>query len=90
MTSVSTQTPNPATLTFTTTSTQSTQLLGNMFGELLVLVVVGVVVIMSAPKLLVSMRRGIVCAKCGYQNPPFTRFYCANCGHALKGRMQKE
>ncbi len=90
MTSVSTETPNPLTMTFTTTSTQSIQLLGNAFGELLVLAVVGVVVIMSAPKLLESMRRGVVCAKCGYQNPPFTRSYCANCGQALKGPLRRE
>ena len=84
-TTLLTETPTPPTLTVTTTSTQSIQLLDNAFGELLVIACVAAAVMIAAPKLLMSMRRGIVCGKCGYQNPPFARSYCGNCGQALKG-----
>ena len=81
-TTLFTETPTPPTLTITTTSTES--ILDNAFGELLVVASVVIVIIIVAPKLIMSMRRGIVCGKCGYQNPPFARSYCANCGQALK------
>jgi len=84
-TTLLTETPTPPTLTVTTTSTQSIQLLDNAFGELLVIACVAAAVMIAAPKLPMSMRRGIVCGKCGYQNPPFARSYCTKCGQALKG-----
>ena len=80
-----TETPNPPTVTITTTSTQSTSFLGNPLGELLVVIAgLTAVAAVAAPRVLTRTNRGIVCEKCGYQNPPFARSHCTNCGQPLR------
>lgn len=68
----------------TTTLIAPTQILGNQLGEFLVgLVGVAAIASILVPKMLATTRRGLVCKKCGYRNPPFVRFFCTGCGAAL-------
>jgi len=73
------------TITLTTVSTQTTQILGNTWGESLALVLlVGASASFIVPKALSKPPKGIVCRKCGNLNPPFTKTFCVKCGHSLK------
>jgi len=68
----------------TTTLVAPTQMLGNQLGELLVgLAGVAAIASILVPKILAATRRGLVCKKCGYRNPPFVRSFCTGCGEAL-------
>ncbi len=81
------ETPIPPTLTINTTASQSIQLLGNALGELLVgLASVAAIAFVAAPRILGTLRRGVVCAECGYLNPLFARSFCTKCGKALRTR----
>ena len=69
----------------TQVSTQTTQLLGNIWGESLALaLVVGALASFVVARLSTRRPRGIVCGKCGTRNPPFARAYCVKCGESLK------
>jgi len=82
-----TETPIPPTLTINTTATQSIQLLGNALGELLVgLASIAAIAFVAAPRILGTLRRGVVCGECGYLNPLFARSFCTKCGKALRTR----
>jgi ribosomal protein L40E len=73
------------TMTLTQISTQTMQILGNVWGEALALVAfVGAVVSYLIPKVSSRRPKGIVCKKCGYLNPPFARAHCVKCGNPLK------
>lgn len=72
-------------ITMTTVSTQSTQMLGNIWGESLAFVlVVGAILSFIVPKVHSKPPKGIVCRKCGNLNPPFARTFCVKCGQSLK------
>jgi hypothetical protein len=69
----------------TQVSTQTTQLLGTIWGESLALVLLaGAVTGFVVPKLHSSPRKGVVCSKCGNRNPAFARGFCVKCGNSLK------
>jgi ribosomal protein L40E len=73
------------TMTVTQISSQTMQLLGNVWGEALALVAfVGAVVSYLIPKVSSRRAKGIICKKCGYLNPPFARAHCVKCGNPLK------
>jgi ribosomal protein L40E len=74
-----------STTTLTTVSTQTTQMLGNIWGESLALVLlVGAIASFIIPKACSKPPKGIVCRNCGALNPPFTKTFCVKCGHSLK------
>jgi ribosomal protein L40E len=74
------------TITLTTVSTQTTQMLGNIWGESLALVVlVGAIASFIVPKARPRTPKGVVCRNCGTVNPPFAATFCVKCGHSLKG-----
>jgi hypothetical protein len=82
---ITTYAEKPTTSTITTTLIAPTQILGNALGELLVgLAGVAAIAILVVPKILAAPRRGMVCKKCGYRNPPFVRSFCIGCGEALR------
>jgi len=69
----------------TQVSTQSTQLLGNIWGESLALVLaVAALASFAVPKLRSGRPKGVVCSKCGNRNPPYGGDFCVKCGHSLK------
>lgn len=73
-------------ITFTATSTGYLSVLANTVGELLVgLIALGAVATL-APHLIGSLRTGIICRECGYQNSPFAKTFCTRCGKPLKRR----
>jgi hypothetical protein len=66
-------------------STQTTQLLGNIGGELLALVlVVAASTAVIVPRVRSPRPKGLTCKQCGYRNPPFVTSFCVKCGHSLK------
>ena len=72
------------TYSVTTVSTQTTSLLGNVWGVSLALVLLlGAVSSFIVPRLFSVRPRGLVCSHCGYRNPPFARSFCSKCGHSL-------
>jgi ribosomal protein L40E len=73
------------TYSVTTVSTQTTSLLGNIWGVSLALVLLlGAVASFIVPRLFSVRPRGLVCSECGYRNPPFARSFCGKCGHSLR------
>jgi carbohydrate-binding DOMON domain-containing protein len=69
----------------TEASTQTTQLLGNVWGESLAIVlVVAAGLSFAVRRLRLTRPRGLVCSECGYRNPPFATSFCVKCGHSLK------
>jgi hypothetical protein len=73
------------TYSITTVSTQTTPLLGNIWGVSLALVLLlGAVASFIVPRLLSVRPRGLVCSECGYRNPPFARSFCSKCGQPLQ------
>jgi hypothetical protein len=76
-----------ATTTYTLTSVtaQTMQLLASTWGELLTLLLVVLAIAgLLASRLRGRRPRGVVCSKCGTQNPPFAEQYCVKCGNLLK------
>ena len=72
-------------ITLTTVSTQMTQILGNIWGEsLAVVLLAGALTSYLIPKARSRRPKGIVCGNCGNLNPPFTGRYCVKCGRPLK------
>lgn len=91
MTTVTLTTPLSLTITQTSTSvlsqasTQTTQLLGNVGGELLALVLVlAASAAVIASKVRSQRPKVLACNQCGYRNPPFVKSFCVKCGHSLK------
>jgi ribosomal protein L40E len=75
----------PVTMTVTEISTQTTQILGNVWGEsLAVVALAGAITSYLIPKAGSRRPKGIVCKNCGNLNPPFARAFCVKCGKALK------
>ena len=73
------------TYSVTTVSTQTTSLLGNIWGVSLALVLLlGAVASFIVPRLISATPKGLVCSECGYRNPPFARSFCSKCGHSLQ------
>jgi len=73
------------TYSVTTISTQTTSLLGNIWGVSLALaLLLGAVASFIVPRLLSVRPRGLVCSACGYRNPAFARSFCSKCGHSLQ------
>jgi ribosomal protein L40E len=69
----------------TQVSTETTQLLANIWGESLGFILLAAAVASYVvPKLQTRPPRGVVCSRCGNQNPPFARAFCVKCGHSLK------
>jgi hypothetical protein len=91
MMSSATTIPTTITTTHTTTTSQTAamEIFASAWGELLV-GLVGVAAIATAmasvvvPKILAVPRRGMVCRGCGYQNPPFVKSHCTECGKPLR------
>ena len=80
-TTLVTETPNTPTVTTTAASPQSTPILGNPPGVLLIVITSLIALaLVGAPRILTSRKRGIICENCGYENPPFAAAYCINCG----------
>jgi ribosomal protein L40E len=67
--------------------TETTQLLGNIWGESIALILLAAALASYVvPKLHSRPPTGVVCSKCGNRNPPFARTYCVKCGHSLKDK----
>jgi len=72
-------------ITLTTVLTETTQILGSIWGESMVLVVLaGAIASYLVPKAHSRRPRGIVCSNCGNLNPPFARTFCGKCGNSLR------
>ena len=72
-------------ITLTTVSTQIIQILGNIWGESLAVVVfAGAIASYLVPKAGSRRPKGVVCRNCGNVNPPFANAFCVKCGHSLK------
>lgn len=78
------------TLTQTTTfvvtqfSSQTTSLLGNIWGESLALILLlGAITSFIVPRVHSPHPKGSICKECGFHNPPFARAFCVKCGHSL-------
>ncbi|HYB83697.1 MAG TPA: hypothetical protein VED86_00075 [archaeon] len=72
-------------ITLTTVSTQTTEIIGNIWGESLAAVVfVGAIASYLIRKVGPRRPKGIVCRNCGNLNPPFGRAFCVKCGHTLE------
>jgi len=73
-------------VTLTSVSTATTQILGNIWGEsLAVLLFAAAIASYLIPKGRSKRPRGIVCRKCGNLNPPFAAHRCVKCGQPLNG-----
>jgi hypothetical protein len=86
-TTISTGEPTITTSTLTQTST--VRLLSSMWGEWLVGLagVAAIATILASvvvPGILAGSKNGIICGECGYQNPPFVKSYCTECGKPLR------
>jgi hypothetical protein len=69
----------------TEVSTQTTPLLGNIWGESLALVLLlSAIASFLVPRALSLRPRGSTCSGCGYRNPPFAKSFCVKCGHSLE------
>jgi ribosomal protein L40E len=75
-----------STVTVTSVSTQTTQILGNIWGvSLAVVLFAGATASYLIPKAGSKRPKGIVCRSCDTLNPPFARAWCVKCGASLKG-----
>lgn len=73
------------TMTLTEVSTQTMQILGNVWGEALASVALaGAVLSYLIPKVSSTRPKGTVCKKCGNLNPPFARGFCVKCGNPVQ------
>jgi len=73
-------------VTLTSVSTETTQILGNIWGESLAVFLFAVAIASYLiPKGRSKRPQGIVCRKCGNLNPPFAAHRCVKCGQPLNG-----
>ena len=72
--------------TVTSTTTEPLLVLTSYLGLLLVGLVAAFAFGSVVYGRLQSLKRGVTCKDCGYQNPPFAGLYCTNCGKTLRKR----
>ena len=84
---VSGTTTETVSVTLTQVSTETTQILGNIWGEALAAILLLTAALsFLIPKRHPSPPKGFVCRNCGTPNPPYARAYCVKCGHRLGER----